>query len=297
MKLLIQLTFNNGLGNLYCGTVEILHFVQKYKDLGYYCELIFASNGTMGSNKFINFCEFEEIFDLESFKVFDRIRSFEHSTNSKIFEGYTYHSTQYGPDTPGAHWWDVFFDELPEEVFPKHAYNMETLMYNQHVPIFLPKFNKEVYDRVDKFKGENLNKAIQVRFFDFNIVPSEDFIEFSNNLLQKLSTVDTKFYFTSNNQYIIDKLKELHNIKTYIYKNLDEFPNDHGYYFYYKTPSREILLDRIYDNLTEMVLLSSFDELFYFTSFSWNSTFLYYSRANNPQQKLTNIHNNLDLIQ
>lgn len=297
MKLLIQLTFNNGLGNLYCGAVEVLHFVQKYKDLGYDCELIFASNGNAGGNKFINFCKFEEIFDLNSFKVFDRIRSIEHSIGSKEYEGYIYHSTQYGPNYPGAHWWDVFFDELPDEVFPKHPFNMETLISNQHVPVFLPKFNKEVYKRVKKFSKKSIKKSIQVRYYDFNITPPDDFKIFSENLFTKVSQSKNKYHFTSNNQYIIDKLKSLPNIKTYTYKNLDKFPNDHGYYFYYKDVERKMLMDRIYDNLTEMVILSTFDEIFYFTSFSWNSTFLYYSRANNPKQKLININNNLDFIE
>ena len=75
MKLLIQLTFNNGLGNLYCGAVELLHFANHYKNLGYDCELIFASNGSGGNNnKYIDFVEFEEIFDVDSFKIFNKIK-------------------------------------------------------------------------------------------------------------------------------------------------------------------------------------------------------------------------------
>jgi hypothetical protein len=298
MKLLIQLTFNNGLGNLYCGTVEVLHFVQKYKDLGYYCELIFASNGTHGGNKFINFVKFEDIFDLESFKVFDNIRSFEHSTNSKEFEGYNYHSTQYGPNHPGAHWWDIFFDEIPDEVFPKYAYNMETLLSNQHVPVFLPRFNKRVYQKVKKFRKKNksITKSIQIRYFDYNLIPDESYKILTENLFNKVLNSDEIFHFSSNNQYMIDKLKSLSNIKTYKYKNLDVLPNDHSYYFFHKHIDNQVLLNRVYDNLAEMVSLSHYDEIYYITSFSWITTFLYYSRSNNPNQKLININSNIDAI-
>jgi hypothetical protein len=298
MKLLIQLTFNNGLGNLYCGAVEVLHFVQKYKNLGYECELIFASNGTHGGNKFIGFLNFEDIFDLESFKIFNRIRSFEHSISDKEFEGYTYHSTQYGPNHPGAHWWDVFFDVIPDEVFPKHAYNMETLISNQHVPFLLPKFNKKVYQKTNKFRKKNkkVNKSIQVRYYDYNINVNDDFKLLTKNIYDKLLDSKNIFHLSSNNQYLIDTLKSLNSIKTYEYKHLDILPNDHSYFFYHRHIDNSILLERIYDNLSEMVLLSYYDEIYYYTSFSWITTFLYYSRSNNPTQKLININSNIDLI-
>jgi hypothetical protein len=296
MKILIQLTFNNGLGNLYCGAVEILNYVSFYKNLGYTCELIFASNGDGMNNKFISSCTFEEIFDLKSFDVFDSIRNVNHSIKSKIFEDYTYHSTQYGPNKPGVHWWDVFFDKLPDQIFPKLSFNMETLLCSECIPIYLPKFNKKVYDKVNNLELGEISKVIQIRFFDYNLNPPEDFKIYTEKLNEKLINSNSKYYFTSNNQYIIDKLTLLPNILTYEYKDLNSLPNDHGYYFYHKNLSREFLLDRLYDNLTEMVLLSKFDEIYYYTAYGWNSTFLYYSKSNNPNQKLINIKNNLDLI-
>jgi hypothetical protein len=296
MKLLIQLTFSNGLGNLYCGVIEILNFVNYYKNIGYTCELIFASNGDGMGNKFINYCNFEEVFDLDSFKIFERIRNVEHSIKTKIFEDYTYHSTQYGPDRPGVHWWDVFFNELPEKTFPKYDFNMETLLSNKHIPIFLPKFNKKVYERVDNFELGTIKKSIQIRFFDYTLTPTEDFSQFVEELHNKLVISNSKFYFTSNNKFILDRVKLLPNIITYKYENLEKLPNDHGYYFYNKNFNRELLLDRLYDNLAEMVILSKFKEIYYYTSFSWNSTFLYYSKSHNPDQQIINIKKNLELI-
>ena len=299
MKLLIQLTFNNGLGNLYCGAVEVLHFVDFYKQKGYDCELLFASNGNMGSNKFINYVEFEEIFDVESFSVFDKITNIEHSTRDKNYDGYTYHSTQYGPDFPGAHWWDVFFDEIPEEpIHPKFAYNMETLMRKESIPKFLPKLNKKIYEKVDLFLDENneFTKSIQIRYNDYQLNPSDDFKLFCEKTYEKLNSIDETFYVTTHNKYATDILNKLDNTIMYNYNNIDDLPNDHGYYFYHKNFDREILLERLYDNLTEMVLLSKCDIIYFYTSISWTSTFLYYSLSNNQKQKLININNNIENI-
>jgi hypothetical protein len=298
MRLLIQLTFNNGLGNLYCGAVELLNFANHYKNLGYTCELIFASNGNAGGNKFIDYVEFEEIFDTESFGVFDKITNKIHSWGDKQYEGYTYHSTQYGPNYPGAHWWDVFFDESPDFDYPKYQFNMETLVNNIHIPNYIPKLNKKIYEKVDKFIELNgvVNNAIQIRFFDFSINPPEDFKEFCQKIKYKVSDLPEKFYFTSHNKYAVDLLTELENIVTYKYENMDELPNDHSYYFYNKHFSREVLLNRLYDNLAEMVLLSKFKKIYYSTSYGWMTTFLYYAKSNNMELELININNNLDLI-
>lgn len=298
MKLLIQLTFNNGLGNLYCGAVEILHFVQKYKEIGYNAELIFAINGSAGGNKFLDFCYFEDIFDVESFKIFDKISTIPNSIGVKEFEGYKYHSTQYGPDYPGAHWWDVFFDVEPEVIFPKNPYNMETLQSGQLIPTYIPKLNHRVYERANNFieKNKNISKCIQVRYFDFCINPTEELILFADELYDAVSKNDNIFHLSSNNQFIIDKLSGLSNIRIYGYQDLDKLPNDHNYYFFFKNFDTNFLLDRLIDNLAEMVVLSNYDEIFYKTYFSWNSTFLYYSKSNNKEQKLTRITKEINFI-
>jgi hypothetical protein len=299
MKLLIQLTFNNGLGNLYCGVIEILNFVKKYKTLGYSCELIFSSNGNSGSNKFINFIELQEIFDLKLLSIFDNIRNFEHSISTKEFEGYHYHSTQYGPDYPGAHWWDVFFSDIPNEVFPKYVYNMETLMSGQIAPKYLPEFNNEIYKKVKNFQQKHgeVKNAIHLRYFDYRLTPEQDFKEYLDGLYKKIESSNKIFHLMSNNEYAINYLKKLKNIITYEFENIDEFPNDHGYYFYHKNFNREILLNRLYDNIAEMTVLKDYDNVYFFTSYSWTSTFLYYSKSNNSNLNLININSNIDLIQ
>lgn len=297
MKLLIQLTFNNGLGNLYCGVIEILHFVEKYKKLGYSAELIFAINGSACGNKFIDFCNFEDIFDVDDFKMFDRIRTFQNSIGIKEFEGYTYHSTQYGPDYPGAHWWDVYFDTIPDKVFPKDAYNVETLLSKQHVPSFIPKFNKKVYHKVKKFrkKNKNIETAIQVRYFDSSTNPDQSFLDFVENLFYGVEKSKKKLHVSSNNPHLLTKLSILKNVVEYEFSGLDKLTNDHNYYLHFKNFENEFLYDRLLDNIAEMVILSHYDKIYYKTFFSWNSTFLYFALCNNQNLKLININDNTNI--
>jgi hypothetical protein len=300
MKLLIQLTFNNGLGNLYCGAVDILHFANHYKNLGYDCELVFASNGSLGynNNKYIDFVDFEDIFDADSFKIFNKIRSFKVAIGQKEYEGYTYHSTQYGPDYPGAHWWDVFFDVFPKINHTKVGFNPDNL--HQNTPIWLPKLNEKIYKKVDKFleKNGDLNEGVQIRYGDYTLNPPEEFKTYCRNLSDKLQLTNRNFYVTSHNQFAIDTLSTLDNVVAYEYKNINELPNDHCYYFYHKNLSREIYLERLHDNLAEMVLLSKLNKIyFYFHSICWTSTFLYYSKSHNPDQQLININTDLNLIE
>ena len=91
MKVLIQLLFNNGLGNLYCGVTELLNFASECKTMGYSCELLFASN-CWSDNKFIDHVDFGEIFDLASFTVFDKITSIRDSIKEKHYNEYTFSS-------------------------------------------------------------------------------------------------------------------------------------------------------------------------------------------------------------
>jgi len=298
MKMLIQITFNNGLGNLYCGIVDVLHYVKTHKELGYKAELIFASNGNSGGNKYIDNVSLDEIFDINDFDVFENIRNVHSSISTKTFEDYHYHSTQYGPDYPGAHWWDVFYDTPPKIEIPKPAHNVERLLTKEQLPEFLPKLNKIVYDKVDLILSEKqIDGVIQVRHLDYHINPSDDFKNLVDKLYERVTKSNLTYYLTSNNQYLIDKLSGLPNIVIYKYKNLDILPNDHNYFMTHKHVSRDILLERLYDNLCEMVLLEKFNKVYHYTSFSWISTFLYYSRAKNPVQHVIDIKQDLTLIE
>jgi hypothetical protein len=300
MRLLIQLTFNKGIGNLYCNVIEILDFVTLYKNIGYKCDLIFSSNGENLKNKYINYIQLGDIFDLSLFDVFDSIRNFENSITDKEFEGFTYYKTQYGAEHPGIHSWDVYFNK-PINSLPYHMRksSMESFLSNIFKPKLVPKLNKKLYEKATDFinNNKNITKAIHIRYNDYIIHPENYFKEISKNLFTILKSTKINYHFMSNNQYIIDEVTKLPNIKKYNFKNLEILSNDHPYFHHYKNVDYDILLDRFYDNLTEMLILSYYDTIYYSTLVGpWISTFLYYSTINNPNQKLINIRENLKLI-
>jgi hypothetical protein len=293
MNLVVQITFNNGLGNLYCGLVNILDMVGKYKVLGYRCKLIFASNGCCGGNKYIDFCRFESIFDLKFFeKYFDEIVSLEHSITEKEYDGLVYHSTQFGPDYPGCHWWDIFLPNGEKLIFERVNGDVNSFLDKTFYPDIFPKFSEIIYDNIKNFKFDStIDNVIQIRHFDYNIQPEESFQNDIMKINNYINKENEYFYVCSNNQYALDTLSKNEKVFIKTFENLEKLPNDHGYNFYNKKVSDEILYNRLVDNLSEMVNLSRYSNLFYYTSFSWISSFLYYSLVNNKNQKLINIKN------
>jgi len=293
MNLIIQLTFNNGLGNLYCGLINILDLVDKYKKLGYKSKLIFASNGRCGGNKYIDFCYFENIFDLEFFKdFFDEIVNQKDAILQKEHEGLVYHSTQFGPDYPGCHWWDIFLPKGESLLFERVNGDVSSFLNRSFFPKIFPKFSKNVYDNIKNFQFDlPIENVIHIRHLDYNIQPEDVFKKDVEKIYNFILKQDSFFYVCSNNQYALDVLSENKKVFVKTFDNLIELPNDHGYNFYHKSVDYEILNNRLIDNLSEMVNLSNYSNLYYYSSFSWVSSFLYYSITNNQNQKLIDIKN------
>lgn len=286
MKVLIQQNWTSGLGDLYIGACEYLNFVKRLKDLGYETELNFSYNGFTGGNKFIGPNPFETIFDIKSFDVFDKITISEYPIGEKNYNNLIYNHTQYGPNSPGIHWWDCWFDVVPDiNIYPN--FSPYTLLSGEQIPSILPKFNEEVYKRSNKFVstiGEGYN-FIQIRYFDYNF-KSEDITSSVSKLYDAIEISDQKFHIGSNNQYSINTLKILPNVTTYEFNNLDLFPNDHTYYFYNKHISNDILLDRLYDNISEMVSIENAKKIYQLTYYSWISNFVYYGLSNRENKNI-----------
>jgi hypothetical protein len=77
-------------------------------------------------------------------------------------------------------------------------------------------------------------------------------------------------------------MKELPNVFYYNFKNLDLFTNDHNYYTITKDEvSRDIYLDRLYDNLAEFTSLSKAQHYYIFASMPWISNFIAYGLSHN----------------
>ena len=214
----------------------------------------------------------------------------EWSTTDIEYKGTHYHYTPYGPKTPGQHWYDVYFDNVPEAFGHKH-YSVGNLLNKSLVPDIIPKFNKKVYKRAYAFSDtiDSCYDYIQIRYFDYG-TPDEKLINDLDIIYNLLKKSDRKYHIGSNNEHAINTLSSLDNVYTYKFNNLDLFTNDHMYYHYNSHINNDMLLDRLYDNLAEMVTIANADTIYGYTSFTWISNILFYGMANSKELKFTNFN-------
>lgn len=285
MNLIIQHNWTTGLGDLFCASTEYLNFISDLKKQGYKTKLIFSFNGEYNLNKYIGLNPLEKIYNLDSFSLFDDIEVRNNPITELSINDLKYHHTQYGVNKPGQHWWDLYLDVIPQNLsYPN--FSPTTFLYKNIKPIIFPKFNEEVYKRADNFSkilGHNYN-FLQVRYFDYTEVPEKEYKEKIDLLYLKIKNSTEVYHLGSNNKYVSDKFLGLKNIIQYNFKNLDLFSNDHTYYFYNKHLSNDLLLDRLYDNLAEMVSISNTKKIYLYTTFGWISNFLYYGMSQSKRQ-------------
>ena len=92
--------------------------------------------------------DFEEIFDINSFKVFDKITSIKHSIKEKDYNEYKFFSAAYVSE-PGQHWWDIFLTDKSLILPERPHYDINTL-YGQKV---LPKIESFLKTKSDERKS------------------------------------------------------------------------------------------------------------------------------------------------
>ena len=288
MKLLIQLHFQNGLGNLYTSVVQLLHFANYYKKLGYKCNFIFAYKNTHGGNGWgLDKINIEEIFDMDAFDVFDTVTNVEFSIMDKEYIGYTF----YGGGSPSGVWWDVFFSENVDNFYQLSYGNYDGHIFSNRdfIPEKIPQFNKKIIDRVKNFEEENMdvNESIQLRLFGFG--DSENYnpnlIALYDTIYEKLSNKEKKYFLTSSCVSCLGKLLKLPNVKIIDSRLKNEYYGDTDNFY-----DRESRINFLYNNIAEMVLISKTNTVYYKTVLSWTSTFLYYAFVNNPNIKILKIN-------
>jgi len=287
MKILIQHNWGTGLGDFYCAATEYTNFVSFFKEKGFQTELILSFNPPTG-NKFIGFTEFEKIFDINSFSVFDNIIVRKDTIKNETIGNLKYILTQYGPG-PGQHWWDIFSDETLNEYQKTPNYNSDRVIeiagngqINLSKPNILPKFNQEVYNKCDRFfeKVPEDSQFLHIRYVDWHRRETQELKNIVRDLRDFITIKGGNFHVGTNNQYILENLSIMNNVYTYEYSNMDILPNDHTYYWFNQHISDDILLDRLYDNLAEMVSLTRPKKFYQLSIVSWHSNFLYYGLIN-----------------
>lgn len=287
MKLLIQLNFGL-LGNFYIATTQLLHFVNYYKKLGYECNLIFAST-CGGKNGYGIFdIQFEELFDVNYFQVFDSITTIQTSITEKNYGEYICHSS----NNPGIQWWDVFFNQEMTDVY-KSTYNhhdSQGFSRNVELPEVLPKFNPIVYEKVKTFSEQNpqIDSTIQLRLYGYGDKKNhnEKLSQMYSELYENVKKSKRNFYLTSSCVSCLGDIINLPNV--FLFGNRINEKNLGDVNFYEIDGGRDKQLDVLYDYIAEMVMITKTNNVFYY-SIHWPSTFMYYAFVNNEDIKISHV--------
>ena len=287
MKLLIQLNFGL-LGNFYTATTQLIDFANYYKNLGYECHLIFASNSNGNNGYGIFDIQFEELYNTEDFKMFDSITTIEHAITDKHYNEYICHSS----NNPGLQWWDVFFNNQVNDLYTssfKH-HDSKGFSRDEELPKLLPKFNEIVYKKVKNFKDTHpqINSTIQLRLYGYG--DKENFnprlIQIYSDLYESVKKSNRNFYLTSSCVSCLGDIINLPNV--YLFGDRKSEENLGDVNFYEIEGGREKQLDILYNYIAEMVMITETNDVYYH-SIHWPSTFMYYGFVNNKNIKISHI--------
>ena len=283
-KVSILTDFKTGIGDFYVTSMEVIYLAHKLRELGF-TPLLYL-NGSY-DNKYIGHIQFNEIYSGIGFEPFESIHDINVcSLNLSELE-----------DLPlkkkGDHFLAFSHHDLPQITIPYFkAYRGERINFPYNLPLFVD----EVYKREEQFlKNKPEFDFIQFRtrnainglsypmLGDMNYKESHDCTRVVTQKIHEVVAKSPKqFHIGSNDGFFIDKMKELPNVFYYNFKNIDSFTNDYDYYKVKKEEvSRDIYLNRLYDNLAEFTSLSKAQHYYVFASMSWISNFIAYGLSHN----------------
>jgi hypothetical protein len=282
MKALIQHNFRTGLGDMFCDMSTYMTIALNLKKIGYEIHLYFSLCG----NRYVKKNVFHEIFDKETISFFSSIEESFSPINEMKYKDFIYHSSGHDPQVPGIHRWDIFFDEPPKEPIQKFNYSSE-YFYNFSTPLIKPKFNSEIFDRVNNFElkyGKEYS-FLHVRVSDIT-QPKSYYIHLCEKLESYINDKNLKFYLGTNNDLIYLYFKNKKNIITYDFKNHSKIGNDVNAID--NSFDTDVLYDRLCDTLAEMILIKNSNSIHCYADSDLKSNF--YSYAYSENNKINFIH-------
>ena len=296
MKLIIQLNCTAGLGEMYSDILELVDYAHKFKELGYNTQLNYCFNGSHGTkNKYLKEpVHFHEIYSNKNLDVFDIIETKQNSTGNLEFDNFKCIRASGPGNKVGMHEWDAFVDVLPGEDMTYPKFKAQDLIRFQRVPFKTVEYTDEIIDRANEFSrsiGDDYD-FLHIRNFDGS-VPNDIMLQRINILYNKIQNSTRKYHLGSNNKQIIDKFIDLPNVFTFNFSHLDIKHNDHGYGHGNSNLSQEFLLNRLFENLTEMVSIKNADRIISTTSYNWTSSFITYGILKQLNENRFSWHNAL----
>ena len=286
MKAIIQHNFTTGIGDFTCDLSESMHVAVELKKLGY--EIHLRLN--LLRNKYSKEPILRKILSEETLSFFTTIEEFTNPITDLEVEGTTFWFAAHDPQKPGTHRWDIFIDEVPQNI-SRTKFDANTASVGI-VPQIIPQFSKPIIDKVEAFT-EKLTKGYS--FLQIRIVDSE----LNNNrldviydkIIANISNLGTQVHIGTNNKYLYNKLIECANVVTYNFTTVDKLGNDLNATDYYT--GEDVFLERLYDNIAEMTSIAGCDKIYYYSDLGWVSNFLYYALCTNPKIELIDLKQSL----
>lgn len=274
MKLLIQHNFITGLGDMYVSVTQYLEFANDYKNRGYETELVVCFRG----NKYIDIIDFSEIFDMEYFNVFDKISYVKTPILTKKYEdmSYVFTANLMVDPKPGQQDWDVFLSVDDDNLTIPNSTTYRLLVDN-NLPKIKPKFSKEIIEKSNGLSnqiGVNYN-YLQIRMNDEKRLTEDDFkmLELFHN---KIIQTNDMFHIGSNSHEVLNFFRDKKNVFTYGFKSICEYDSNHNY-FAHTNLTNEEYIERLKENIVEMVSIKNAKKIYQYSEIFWISQFLFYS--------------------
>jgi len=285
--ILLNLDFMTGIGDFYLDTIECLEYAQKLKEQGHPVQLLFSSV----RNKYLEHIKLDEIYDLETFHMFDSIEQLDRT----VYFQRTIRECTHIP-IQGKRWRIFSSSSLPKIHIP-HYQRMDEFILHRKKPVLLPQFKNIIHDKKEEFiQNKNLYDFIHFRTRNAKVGNTSPHLEkmdkreghdFTEKVTQKVFQAvkqsSKNYHVGSNDRYFVDTMKKLPNVFDYSFSNLDLFMNDYDYYKHIvgKKIDREIILNRFYENVAEFISLENAQNFISSTSMCWVSHFLSYGLINN----------------
>ena len=276
MKVVIQHNFTSGLGDFIADVSHYLTILEPLKKNGYEIHLRIALRG----NKYTDGPFFKELFDEETVNFFTSIEELNETASGDELEGCKYYVSNHNPQKPGYHHFDLFFD-IPPDNFICKRFDAQVAYSDSIFPKILPKFNKNVLDKVEEF-----HKKIPENYFFLHIRTSdiidsdtERYDKIINNVKKFINETNYNIHLGTNNKYIFKNLKDYKNIYTFDFKNFDLVNNDMNAFtngYDSRNLKTEILNERMLEICAEIASISKVSKIFCLHDVSWISNFLFY---------------------
>jgi hypothetical protein len=278
MKILIQHNFCTGLGEFIRNITHYMFLLKPYKNNGYEIHLLI----NLRENKYVNKPFFERLFSKDICDYFNSITETPIPIHSNEYNGFKYFMSAHEPQKPGVHQWDIFFDNIEGFDFEIPKIYSGTLIRDNLKLDTLPTFSKEITSRVNNFiENNSINfNYLHIRTSDILDDDNNRYDEIIGKIHKILDSHNNKFYLATNNKYIYDNLKNNSKILTYHFNMIELISNDMNGFILnnedFNEENGDILIERLFNITTEMVLSSLSNSIYYYTDSFLMSEFLFY---------------------